>query len=306
MDVAILIDGVETSLSDGVICWLDAWEGVGLNTITRLASQGPQQRGDSDRGFRVQPRFVTLVLKVTGTDEADLDARKAQLFQLVKPDGIARTLVFTKAGVGDESSVDIDPVEDISADDGLRYIDVQYWSHEVSGRFARRHEKVGVIFKASDPDFYGPSGVATFGQSGGSGGFSVPMPVPHGVGSSTLSETKNVTYAGTAPVFPSVRISGPIDDAVFENLTTGEVIDFTGINIADGDWVEIDLRYGFKRVLDQDDVYVQVSEDSDLATFHLAPDPEAAGGVNVLKISGDNVNTNTRVDVSWITRYAFL
>lgn len=299
MDVAIVVAGDETSLSDGVIARLDAWDGLGLNVITRLSSQGPQQRGDSDRGFRVQPRFVTLVFKVVGGDEADLEGRRKALLRLVRATGLGATLLFTK-----ESMV---PNPDPSGAEGdvreEKYLDVEFVSHEVSGRFARRKEVVGVVFKASEPDFYKLPGFAvTFGQSGGSGGFTVPMPVPHEVGGSTLGETRLITYTGSAPTFPAIRITGPITDALIEQLTTGEQIFLDGITIDAGEWVDIDLRYGFKRVLDQAGVYVQVSEDSDLATFHLAADPEAAGGVNELMLSGSGTDGGTRADVSWVER----
>lgn len=288
MDVSIIVSGNETSLSDGVICRLDKWDGLGLNGIARLSSQGPQQRGDTDRGFRVQARFVTLVFVIVGQraiPESDLDEKRGQLLRLVRATGVPPVLKFTKRS-GE-----------------VKYLAVEFVKHEVNDRFARAREKVGVVFKASEPDFYLlPGEATTFGQSGGSGGFVVPVVVPMAVGSSTLAETKNIEYPGTAPTFPQIRITGPLTDALIQNLTTGELIDFDGVTIAGGDWVDIDLRYGFKQALDQDGVYVQVSEDSDLNTFHLAPDPEAPGGVNTLAISGSGATGATRVDVSWLIR----
>lgn len=288
MDLAIIVSGNETSLSDGVLCRLDKWDGLGLNVIARLASQGAQQRGDTDRGFRVQARFVTLVFVIVGQGsipEADLDEKRGQLLRLVRATGVPPVLKFTKRS-GE-----------------VKYLAVEFVKHEVNDRFARAREKVGVVFKASEPDFYLLPGYdATFGQSGGGDGGEIPMEVPWGVGTDVLDETLAVAYGGSAPTFPTIRITGPIEDALFENEAIGEKIDFEGLTIAEGDYVDIDLRYGYKRVLDQDGVYVQASADSDLATFRLAPDPEAPGGVNGLRISGTGVNAVTKVEVSWVER----
>lgn len=291
MDVAIIVAGNETSLSDGAICRLDKWDGLGLNVITRLSSQGPQQRGDTDRGFKTQPRFVTLVFIVVGVGgagllpEEDLDNKRKALLRLVRATNVGCTLKFTKQS-GD-----------------VKYLDVEYVNSDVSDRFARAKEKVGVTFKASEPDFYLlPGDAVTFGQSGGDDEFVVPIVVPMAVGSDVLSETHNIEYEGSAPTFPSIRITGPIEDALLENLSTGKTIFFEGITIDADDYVDIDLRYGYKQALDQDGDYVQVSEDSDLADFAIVPDPEAPDGINQLKISGTNVTSATQADMSWIVR----
>ena len=289
MDVNLIIAGVSTSLSDGALCWLDAWDGLGLNDPEDLFSQGPQQRGDTDEGYQFPPRIFSLVFKVTRESEGALDTARETLLRLLKPSKtVAKTFEFTL-----ENGV-------------VRYLEAKMVSTQISDRRGRRHQKIGGTFKANDPDFYGETEAATFGQSGGSSGFTVPMPVPHEVGTSTLDETLNITYGGTAPTFPVLRITGPITDAVIENLTTGEAISFAGLTIDAGDYCDIDLRYGYKQVLDQDGAYVVVSDDSDLATFHLAPAPEAAGGLNVLKISGTSVTGDTRVDASWVEKFESL
>lgn len=289
MDVTLIISGTRYSLSDGGLCQLDAWEGLGLNTPVDLASQGPQQRGDTDEGYQFNPRFFSLVLKVTRSSEGELDTARESLLKLLKASSLSKQFEFTlKNGV-------------------VRYLDAKYISVEVGERLARRHQKVGATFKANLPDFYSSPGQAvTFGQSGGSAGFVVPVVVPMAVGASTLGETVIIPYVGTAPTFPSIRITGPITDPVFEHVGLGEKIDFTGKTIGAGHYYEIDLRYGFKRVVDDLGVYVSPSSDSDLATLRLAPEPDVTGGLNELKLSGSGVTGATKADVSWINRYESL
>jgi hypothetical protein len=88
-------------------------------------------------------------------------------------------------------------------------------------------------------------------------------------------------------------------------VTTGEVLDFTGTTIGAGEWYELDLRYGYKTVLDNSgaNVVSDLSSDSDLATWHLATDPEAAGGINSITVTGSAVTEATSVHLVWFERY---
>lgn len=289
MDLSILIGGVEYSLSDGEYSYLRRWDGTGLTPFKRLASTGPNQRGDTDAGEKAGARFISVALGVAGEDEGDFDTRRGALLNLLRPIRASQVLKFYLKN-GEERTI---PVKYAA---GL----------ESYKREGRRHGVFSVTYKASDPDFIGAARAVTFGTSGGSGGFTVPTPVPTSIGGSTLNETYNLIYAGTARAFPFVRITGPIDDPVLENETTGEAIDFTGASLGSGDYYEIDLRYAFKRVLDQDGVQVYPSADSDMASFHLEARPDAAGGVNVLRISGTAVNASTRVDLTYEDRYEYL
>lgn len=117
--------------------------------------------------------------------------------------------------------------------------------------------------------------------------------------------TTFVNYAGDWPEYPIVRINGPISDPIVTNTSTGETLDFTGHSIGSADYYEIDTRGGYKTVRNSGgDIKIgDLSEDSDLETFHLAPDQEATGGVNVLVFSGTAIGTATNVVVTYYNRY---
>jgi hypothetical protein len=169
-----------------------------------------------------------------------------------------------------------------------------------------RYQKVGVILKANDPAFYEPEwGSLTVHLGGGGGLFTIPSGIPTGIGSSSGSQAVAIDYPGNWISYPLIRITGPITNPVITNAATGEKLDFTGVTIAAGRYYDIDTRYGHKTVLldDGTNKIHELTDDSDLSTFHIAPDPETPGGINSIQVSGASVSTDTKIEMSWPVRY---
>ena len=120
-----------------------------------------------------------------------------------------------------------------------------------------------------------------------------------------VNDTQNLTYPGTWEEYPTLVIVGPLHLPIITNTTTGEVIALT-YDIPAGRTVTITLTYGQKTVVDDLGVNLigTVTTASDLATFHLAPDPEGALGVNAIQIEGhDSILATTDFTVKWYNRY---
>ena len=128
------------------------------------------------------------------------------------------------------------------------------------------------------------------------------------LGSATLGESFVITYTGTWKSFPTIEVTGPWDNFTISNLATLETLDF-GYNIDDDETVVFDLAYGVKSVVNNLGVNLigSLSTDSDLATFHLTPDASVttalADGVNLMMVTGTNLNENSNLVFSWFTRY---
>ena len=114
----------------------------------------------------------------------------------------------------------------------------------------------------------------------------------------------SVIYAGNFLEFPVIRIYGVISDPVVTNAVTGEKLDFTGVTIGSGVYYEIDLRYGYKTIKNNGGVnkISDLTSDSDLGTFHIAPSPYAVGGVNAFQITGTATNASSAV-IYYYNRY---
>lgn len=115
----------------------------------------------------------------------------------------------------------------------------------------------------------------------------------------------DLVYAGDLPEYPVVRINGPISDPVLVNTATDERLDFTGYTIGSGDYYDIDLRYGRKTVRNSggDRKIGQLSKDSDLASFHIAPAPEVSGGTNTFQLTGTATAAPTNAVITYYNRF---
>ncbi len=259
-------------------------DGLGAAPRRRLSERGPQQNGDTDLGYRLDPRVFSLALQIEAGNASDYWDEREALIGWFAPYN-ALTLAFALRN-GRSRHIDCHLVGDLTMPDD-----------DYRGTIQR----VGLQFKANDPTFYDPAGVAvTFSLGGGGDAFPVPHEVPHGVGASTIDQTTAVTNGGNWLALPHlIRITGPIEDCVITNERTGEKLDFTGTTIAGDDYYDVDCRYGRKTVVDSEGVnrIADLTSDSDLATWHLEP------GINSVRVTGEGVTEETGVAINYLERY---
>lgn len=291
--VTVIRDGISYNVTDGSLAYKAGDEGWAMPAVIRPSQRGPQQHGDTDKGFKLQPRIGRLIFKLPGSSLTDLYDKRDRLIGIFAPADDPITLHWPYHG---GRRID------------CHYIaDMQMPTSEREGWM----QKVAITLKASDPTYYDPTARAeTFNLGGGGGALVVPMTVPHTVGASSIDQTKGIAYPGTWHAYPSlIRITGPITNAVITNETTGEKLDFTGTTIADGDYYDLDLRYGYKTVVDSlgANKYADLTNDSDLSTWHLekAPEPgtESDPRINSVRVQGTAITSTTKVEISYRARY---
>lgn len=118
------------------------------------------------------------------------------------------------------------------------------------------------------------------------------------------AHTSSIAYAGDVDSYPVITITGPLANPVITNITTGDVLDFTGGTVGTAEIWIIDTRYGRKSALSgTTSVASYLSEDSDLSTFRLVPDPLATGGTNTIAVESTNAGTASSVVISYYNRY---
>ena len=278
-------------LTDGTVCRLLGQDGTGESPVHRIEERGPQQHGATDVDYRLDPREVQLALWINGASLSDLETKRKVLVDALRPSVEAKRLKFT-------------------LDNGETY---QIDGHS-AGSMTMPLEggsgynlRTGVAFRAADPTFYDPTMTTLSYYLGGSAGTAgaVPMPVPMFVGASTLNASQTVDYEGTWRAHPRIAIYGPLSGAKVTNSSTNEVLEFSGVTIAAGNWYTVDLRYGHKTVTNSAGVnkVAELTNASDLATWHIADDSEVTDGVNVIRVSGTAATGATRIDVLYNSRY---
>lgn len=132
-----------------------------------------------------------------------------------------------------------------------------------------------------------------------------PIEFPLEFGGDTVDQFRDVTYAGTWLSHPVINLTGPLNNPIITNLTTGEKLELT-YNIPSGEVVTLNLQYGQKKVEDNlgNNLIGTLTTDSDFATWHLAPDPEAPGGVNQLQVQGTQGEAGvTAIQVEYFERH---
>jgi len=294
--------GLSYDLNDGEEIRLLAYD-LGLAAVRRLAQRAPAQNGDSDLGYRTDPRYLDLFFAIHGVDVDDYRDIRERFLTIFQPR-------------------DDDPVQLIFDFGGLvRAVDVNLTSELAWKDRIERTEKVSGVFKASDWRLYDPEiRTVEFSLSAGGAeptGWPIPWPIPWAIGTDVLDMVVDINYAGLsrlgAPEYPLFHIGGPVTDPVLTNKTTGEVIDLSdngGIVLADPtEWIDVDLTE--KTLLDQDgnsvDQYLTVA--SDLATWHLAaagerlPSGAYCTGVNSIRVTGSGINSETLVTMNYYDRY---
>lgn len=276
----IISNGNTLSITNGNPYGLLEEDGLMSTAIERIEERAPQQHGSTDLGYLLEPRPVSLVI---GIYSDDFWKARTNLISALAP-------YYSPA------------LELILNDGSVRRLDC-HLSGSLNAGSRERHgnsQRVGLMLRAGDPSFYNPTAVAvTFALGGGSDQFTVPTPVPTGIGASTINQTTSFAYNGTWFSYPQIRIVGPGTDMIVTNEATDEKLDFTGTTIAGGDYYDIDTRYGRKTVKDSAGAnkISKLTSDSDLATFHLIP------GTNTIRVTGSGVTTATQVVITYYLRY---
>ncbi|PKN98010.1 MAG: hypothetical protein CVU42_13895 [Chloroflexi bacterium HGW-Chloroflexi-4] len=288
-----IVDGVETNLDDGVLCYLVGSDGLGMMPFHRIADRGPLQHGDTDRGYRYDPRMINLALQIFAEDISSFWAKRNTLLRMFTPNS-NRGIFKWELG------------SDIRQIEAIPYDGLTFSSKDASGL----SQKTGIILKCNDPAWYDPAAKSVELLSSGGGGASggaVPTAVPTSVGSSGVNASVAINYEGNVDSYPFlVRITGPITSPIITNLVTNEKIDFSGYTIADGDHYDLDLRFGQKTVVNSSGTNKssEVASSSDLTTFRIIASPDAADGVNSIQLTGSAVGANTRLDISYYNRFS--
>jgi len=291
MDIYVEDAGSYTSISDGTIAVLQAYDGLGMSPGHQITSRGPEQHGETWIDYRLDARTIQLVLITKGVNTAALETARLELLRLLSWMRTEFVMRFVTAGSLTRHINVVSVGEPTAAMDA----------------YMRRYQKLGVRLKAHDPTFFDPTlAVSTWSLGGGAAdAMAVPTEVPTAIGGSTIDQSNNITYTGTAPSYPLIRIGGPITNGIVRNVTTGKKIDLTGVVINTGAYYDIDLRYGYQTVKDNlgANKIASLTSDSDLGTFRIMPSPVATGGVNVIRVTGDNINSLTEVTISYYLRY---
>ena len=158
-------------------------------------------------------------------------------------------------------------------------------------------------FRSADGFWYDPTLATLTIALTSPGGVAVPFVFNASTGlefaASDIDTHQAVDNQGDAPTWPTVRIFGPGDDPIVENETMGPQIDLTGLSLAAGDYVDINMQaraiYKYTAI---GATYLSIlaSRSATSDFFYFCP------GENILHITMNDITTGSVV-VTWYNRY---
>lgn len=226
-----LIRGTTTLELHDLTTWgVVAFDGFGMSPARRITQRGPQQHGDSDVGFRLDPRTILMRVLGAGATNTAIHTAREQLIGMLRPGTDAVKLLWT------------------FSDGRQRQIDCHYSGQLTlpSSEWSTYHHAMVFELRASDPTWYDPSGGSVqFAQTGGGTPMPVPVLFPLMFGASTLNASQVIALSDVNAwdTFPIIYVVGPVTSLILTNTATGDILDFTGSSVGAGVTYTIDLRY---------------------------------------------------------------
>jgi len=274
--------------------------GFGMPAIEYQTQRGPFQHGETALDYRLKPRVIQIIHRSNACSRDDYYNDRSTLLNFIRPNrqlpgyftpGILRKVL--PDGSRYDLKVFLEQGPEFVARSGDKWDE---WSFQETIRFI-----------AHNPIFYDPD-LVTVNISGSTINnlWEFPLTLPKPMGRNFLSDpVTTITYTGTWLEYPGIVITGPMDGPTITNNSTGETISLL-YNINSGETVTFNLGYGSKSAISNiaGDILWAVKDVSDLATFHLAPDPEVALGANTILISaGAWLLGTSRISFQYHNRY---
>lgn len=167
-------------------------------------------------------------------------------------------------------------------------------------------------FKAYNPVIYDPTQIQTslldFTCSS-----STQLTFPFTFGGTSLSfgdsvceklKVLSVNYLGKWSEYPIIKIQGPATNTRIVHNETGNVIELD-YAIASDELVTIDLSYSKKTISNNHGTNLlgYLSNDSNLGSFSIEPDPIVPNGTNTYSITIQSGSVSTSVEFDYYSRY---
>lgn len=277
--------------------------GMGMPPIDYIDQKGPLQHGNTIFDYRLQPRVIQIVFRENGCSRQEYWDIRANILNLLRPNRQSSC----EFGLGtlrkiypDQTRRDIR----VTLEQGPEFVARQL------GKWDEFSVMETLRFIAPDPTFYDPFPV-TVNADFSSGGVDLRFPITFLSGAVVFGGVSglfglNTTYVGTWLSYPTFVLTGPLNNVIIQNTTTGETIDISSYEIQGGETVTITLEYGNKAINSSlnGSLLRYLSSTSDFATFHIEPAPKAVGGINSISITCTGIDpTISGVQMSYLTRY---
>jgi hypothetical protein len=304
-----IIEFTELQTPDGTTFYLDTnskfmltEEGLGMPEIDYISQQGPYQHGETIYDYRLKPRILQYLFRQTDCSRDNYWNNRNTLLDMLRPNRQSpgefalATLIKTLSN-GNRRAIDVT----IQQGPIFKARNMKQWDEYSIMETLR--------FIAADPTFYDPTQVSESWTLTPDTQDRLEFPFTFDGTDMQFRQAVTdadhvITYTGTWSAYPTITIVGPLYYPRITHSEIGDVI-YLDYEIADSETVTISLEFSNKTVESDThgNIIGTVRDISDLATFHIAPDPEVTGGVNTINVIGNNATGDTTITMTYYTRY---
>lgn len=284
-------DGNQLYFTDSDVRLL-AYGNLGAPPVQYITRRGYRQNSQTEVDFLLNSRTLTATLwRSPACDRQTYWDNRLALHEFLRPNR-GGPLTFTlRTPNGNLRSILV------RADPGLVLppVDQNNWNVQES-----------LDFLALDPTFFDATQTVQALSSAVQTQLVFPITFPITFGTSDVFlTTGNITYAGTWKTYPVITLTGPYTRAVIQHVTLGVNI-MLSVAILAGESRIIDLTPGAQSITDGsgNNKFSDLGAGSDLVDFALYPDPEVAGGVQIITVQlVDGVNGQSTASLAYASRY---
>lgn len=241
-------------------------DGTGVSPVRRILEKAPFQHGMSDRGYRNEPRRMTLALMLNGTNEAATDALRDQIATWFGPSNSPLKLKATR--------------DDLTVRQIDCYLDGFIDFPQNIGERMGTGQKIVIPLVAPDPSWYYPT------QQTGT------VAITNGSGNNIT-----LTITGlTADDWPVIDVTGPVDAGLIIEHVPGAQQIILSSAIPALSTFRFDLRPGYKTV----------RRTSDNANRMSYIDTTTLGAFSEMRVMGEKTTRATDAAYTTTNVFGFL
>lgn len=304
--VFITSDGIQYNLHDPARKSVLSQTGWGLPPADIADVRGPFQHGTNPLTIRIPPRTIEVNVRHNGCDRDEYWSNRL---------GLIDALRLNRTNMNDPEPGHL---RWYRSDGTIRQADVMIIkgpNFDPNRKGWDEHSYTDeLVFLCHNPILYDPSQVNTvFGNLACS--ILQQLVFPFSFGGDMLVFGGNIclaintvlaTYTGNWQEYPLITITGPATNFLITHSETGLKLSLYGHVIPAGDTVTFDLRYGRKTVTlgsTGESWLGRLTDDSNLGSFAIEPEPVVTGGINTFVISVEDSTVDTQVTFSYYRRW---
>ncbi len=252
---------------------LPVYGSFGMPPTDFITRRGYKQDGVTEIDYTLSPRALTVELwRAPACDRDTYWLNRAEFIDFLRPNrGGPITFTLRRPDSTSRSII-------VRANPGLEFppqsVDENNWDIREQ-----------IEFIAFDPIWFNTSAtnLSIAGATDSNLVFPITFPILFGT-AGLLFSSGNIAYAGNWKSYPTLTLTGPYSVATLTNLTTNVQI-FMTVPLIAAEQRIIDLTPGSQSIVDGFGVshFGDLGPLSNLVDFNLRPDPEVAGGVNIIQ-----------------------